>query len=252
MPAFEQTTAKDWFKGAETLTSYSTKSSVTQTIKLHMGGNAATEKMTTIVERAESTFTVDLSGLEAHALSSTLSQIEAEDLPANSSNTSAEVYLIGNSTYVKDESGNWTVIVDPRSAKDVWRENNYNQVLSLVKTFNLSDAEDLGSDSTNGVDTYKLKIVTQSVDYKNLYNTALAVAAKVTQYPMFLSSVNRSELNDSAKMEKTIWISKMSYLPMKYQSVMSFSMTPEIVGAMDPNTGQMNMLNQSIRLVQLG
>lgn len=76
--------------------------------------------------------------------------------------------------------------------------------------------------------------------------SVLAVAAKVTQYPMFLSSVNRSELNDSAKIEKTIWISKKSYLPVKYQSVMSFSMTLEIVGALDHNTDQMNMLNQLV------
>jgi hypothetical protein len=249
---FGQTTATDWFKGAENLTGYSMERSATQTIKLHNDGNDITHEATLIiVESANSTSTVDLSSLEAHALSSTMSQAETEGLPANSSNTSSEIYLIGNSTYVKDKSGNWTVIVDPRSAKDVWGENNYNLVLSLAKSFNLPDTEYLGSEVTNGVDTYKLKIVNQSEDYINLYNTALDVAAKLTPYPMFMSSVNRSEVNDSAKIEKTIWISKKSYLPVKYQSVMSFSMTMEIIGALDRNTGQMNMLNQSIRLGEI-
>ena len=68
---------------------------------------------------------------------------------------------------------------------------------------------------------------------------------------MYLPSVNRTELNATGKIEKTIWISKKSYLPVKYQSLMSFSMKPEIVGAMDPNTGQMKMFNQSIQLGEI-
>ena len=51
---------------------------------------------------------------------------------------------------------------------------------------------------------------------------------------MYLPSVNRTELNETGKIEKTIWISKKSYLPVKYQSAMSFSMTPEIIGSWIP------------------
>jgi hypothetical protein len=32
---------------------------------------------------------------------------------------------------------------------------------------------------------------------------------------------------------------------------MSFTMTPEIIGALDPNTSQMKMFNQSIRLGEI-
>jgi outer membrane lipoprotein-sorting protein len=236
---------------AENLTSYSVKSSMSQTMKLHIGANATTEKVTTIVERAETSSTVNLSSLEAHALGSTNSQMEAEGLPANSTNTSAEVYQIGNSTYVMNEKGEWTHFVDPRSASEVWGGNNNNQVLSMAKTFSQSSTEDLGSEIVNGVNAYKLKIVTQSGDYTNLYNTAFAVAAKVTGYPMYMPSVNKSELNDTAQMEKTIWISKDLGLPVKYESAISFSITPEIVGAMNLSTGQMQMFNQSIRLGEI-
>jgi hypothetical protein len=141
--------------------------------------------------------------------------------------------------------------VDPRSAEEVWGPDRNNQVMTLAKTFNLSTTEDLGSEAINGVDAYKLKIVTGSGDLINLHNSAFAIAAKMTQYPMYLPSVNRTELNETGKIEKTIWISKKSYLPVKYQSAMSFSMTPEITGALDLNTGQMKMFNQSIRLGEI-
>jgi len=236
---------------AENLTSYSIKSSVTQTLKLNSGANATPEKLTTVTESAETIAVVNLSSLEAHASGSTKNQMEMPGQPANTSTTSADVYQIGNSTYVNDESGNWTHLVDPRSKEEVWGPDKNNQVRAIAETFNLSMTGDLGSEAINGEDAYKLLIVTGSGDNITLHNAAFAIAAKVTQYPMYLPSVNRTELNETGKIEKTIWISKKSYLPVKYQSVMSFSMTPEVIGAMDPNTGQMIMLNQSIRLGEI-
>ncbi|MDD1750127.1 MAG: hypothetical protein LUO89_09660 [Methanothrix sp.] len=236
---------------AENLTSYSIKSSVTQTLKLNAGANATPEKVTTVTESAETVAVVNLSSLEAHASGSTKNQVEISGQPENTSTTSADVYQIGNSTYVNDESGNWTRLVDPRSKQEVWGKDKNNQVKAIAETFNLSVTEDLGSEAINGEDAYKLKVVTGSGDFINLDNAAFAIAAKLTQYPVYLPSVNRTELNETGKIEKTIWISKKSYLPMKYQSVMSFSMTPEVIGAMDPNTGQMNMFNQSIRLGEI-
>jgi outer membrane lipoprotein-sorting protein len=236
---------------AENLTSYSIKSSVTQTLKLNSGANATSEKLTTVMESAENVAVVNLSSLEAHASGSTKNQMQMPGQPANTSTTSADVYQIGNSTYVNDESGNWTHLVDPRSKQEVWGQDKNNQVKAIVETFNLSTTEDLGSEAINGEDAYKLLIVTGSGDNINLHNAAFSIAAKVTQYPMYLPSVNRTELNATGKIEKTIWISKKSYLPVKYQSLMSFSMKPEIIGAMDPNTGQMKMFNQSIQLGEI-
>ena len=236
---------------AENLTSYSIKSSMTQTLKLDSGNNATEGKSTTITENAETVAVVNLSSLEAHATGSTQNQMEMTGQPANTSTTKADVYQIGNSTYVNDESGNWTHLADPRSKEEVWGPDKNNQVKAIAATFNLSTTEDLGSEAISGEDAYKLKIVTGSGDQINLQNAAFAIAAKVTQYPMYLPSVNRTELNETGKIEKTIWISKKSYLPVKYQSTMSFTMTPEIIGALDPNTSQMKMFNQSLRLGEI-
>jgi hypothetical protein len=236
---------------AENLTSYSIKGSVTQTLKLNSGANATPEEVTTVTEGAETVAVVNLLSLQAHASGSTKNQMVVPGQPANTSATSADVYQIGNSTYVNDESGNWTHLVDPRSAEEVWGQDKNNQVIALAKTFNLSTTEDIGSETIDGEDAYKFKIVTGSGDYISLQNAAFAVAAKVTQYPMYLPSVNKTELNETGKIEKMIWISKKSYLPVKYQSVMSFSMTPEIIGALDLNTSQMKMFDQSIRLGEI-
>jgi len=100
---------------AENLTSFSIKSSMTQTLKLNSGANA-----TTIIENAETVADVNLSSFTAHASGSTKNQMEMPGQPANTSTTSADVYQIGNSTYVTGESGNWTHLADPRPEQEVW------------------------------------------------------------------------------------------------------------------------------------
>jgi outer membrane lipoprotein-sorting protein len=233
---------------AGNLSSYSLKSSLTSTWKLHSGNDTATDKLSTFTDEIESIAAVDLQGLKVHANSSTKNMLEIPDQPANATTTNVDFYLIGNTTYVEDGNGNWTHLVDPRSAEEVWGPDRNNQVKALASTFNLSKTEMLGIEPVNGEDAYKLKIVPGNEDNISLFNTAFAIAAKVTQYPFYLPSLNRSELNETGKIEKTIWISKSTYLPVKYESAMSFTMTPEIVGALDPNTGKATMFNQSVQL----
>jgi len=147
-----------------------------------------------------------------------------------------------------DESGNWTHLQDPRSGEEIWGQGKNNKVKAMAEMFNKSRTEEAGSEIIDGEDTYKLKIVTGSGDYDNLYGIAYNIAAQLTQYPMFMPAVNKTELNETGKIEKTIWISKSTYLPVKYQSLTSFQMTPEIIGELDLNTSQMEMYNQSRRL----
>ncbi|HEX7444913.1 MAG TPA: hypothetical protein VF300_00845 [Methanothrix sp.] len=234
---------------AENLTSYSLNSSVIQTLKLNGGGaNAAPENTTTVTESAQTTASVNLSSFQAEANGATRSQVVQPGFPANSSTTLAVVYQLGNSTYVKDESGNWTHLLDPRSARDIWGQDNNNQVKAIAETFNQSAAEETGSETINGEDAYKLNIVTGSGDNDILYNTAIGIAAKLTQYPMYMPSVNRTELNETGKIVKTIWISKETYLPVKYQSQTTFRMTPAVIGGLNSSTGQMEMFKQSMKL----
>ena len=233
---------------AGNLSSYSLKSTLTSTWKLYSGNNTTTDNLNTFTEDVETAAAVDLQGLKVHANSSTKNMLEAPDLPANVTTTNVDFYLIGNSTYMDDGSGNWTHLVDPRQAEEVWGPDRNNQIKALAGTFNLSTTEEISTESVNGEEAYKLKIVPGNEDNISLFNTAFAIAAKVTQYPLFLPSLNRSELNETGKMEKTIWISKSTYLPVKYESTMSFTMTPELIGAVDPSSGKATMFNQSVQL----
>ena len=233
---------------AGNLSSYSLKSTLTSTWKLYSGNNTTTDKLNTFTEDVETAAAVDLQGLKVHANSSTKNMLEAPDLPANVTTTNVDFYLIGNSTYMDDGSGNWTHLVDPRQAEEVWGPDRNNQIKALAGTFNLSTTEGISTESVNSEDAYKLKIVPGDEDNISLFNTAFAIAAKVTQYPLFLPSLNRSELNETGKIEKTIWISKSSYQPVKYESIMSFTMTPELIGAVDPSSGKATMFNQSVQL----
>lgn len=233
---------------AENLTSYSVKSTMLSTWKLNAGENATSGKLSTLTESTNSLSLVDLSGLKVHVNSTTDTRFETPSMPANTSTANIDFYLIGNSTYMNEGNGNWSHLADPRTAEEVWGPDRNNQVETLANSSSLSDLEALGSEAVNGEDAYKLKIVPGAGDSINLYNTAFSIAAKITNYPMSLPSINRTELNETAKTEKTIWISKTSFLPVKYESVMSFTMTPEIVGVLDTSNGQMMKLNQSIKL----
>jgi outer membrane lipoprotein-sorting protein len=233
---------------AENLTSFALESSASQVWQLDAGPNATAEEKATITESTEMRSTVNLTGMQVHATASSQSEMKTESQPEVSNSTKTEVFLLGNSTYVWEEGKNWTHLVDPRSAEEVWSGSNNNHVLSMARSFSLSNTEDLGGEDVNGEDAYKLRIVSGDEEDINLYNTAISVAAKIVGYPLYIPTFNRTELNETAKTEKTIWISKSTYLPVKYQSTMSFTITPEIVGAMDLKSGQMTMLNQSIRL----
>ncbi|HNX10289.1 MAG TPA: hypothetical protein PKL29_09245 [Methanothrix sp.] len=233
---------------AENLTSYSVKSTMLSTWKLNAGENVTSGKLSTLTESTNSLSLVNLSGLKVHVNSTTDTRFETPSMPENTSTANIDFYLIGNSTYMNEGNGNWSHLIDPRSAEEVWGPDRNNQVETLANSSSLSDLEALGSEAVNGEDAYKLKIVPGAGDSINLYNTAFSIAAKITNYPMSLPSINRTELNETAKTEKTIWISKTSFLPVKYESVMSFTMTPEIVGVLDTSKGQMMKLNQSIKL----
>ena len=233
---------------AENLTSYSVKSTMLSTWKLNAGENATSGKLSTLTESTNSLSLVNLSGLKVHVNSTTDTRFETPSMPENTSTANIDFYLIGNSTYMNEGNGNWSHLIDPRSAEEVWGPDRNNQVETLANSSSLSDLEALGSEAVNGEDAYKLKIVPGAGDSINLYNTAFSIAAKITNYPMSLPSINRTELNETAKTEKTIWISKTSFLPVKYESVMSFTMAPEIVGVLDTSNGQMMKLNQSIKL----
>lgn len=234
---------------SDNLSSYRLTSLVNQTLELKVAGSNATQgDATAFLERIKTVTSVNLTDMNAEAIASTEKVIELPGRAANASSSQATAYQIGNYTYIIDENGKWTHLRDARDAKVIWGKGNNSQVKSLAVRINQSQFEIVGSERIDGEDTYKLKILAGSNDYNSLNNIALNIAAKLTNYPLFITAINSTEVNKTSQMSMLVWISQDTYLPKKYQSSISFNMTPVVVGAKDPKTGQIMRLNQSVLL----
>jgi hypothetical protein len=236
-------------ESSDNLSSYKLSSSVDQTIELKGGEDASDAANVTIISESLSTeSTVDLVGFKAWVQGLRENSLRLPGQTANVSSSEAVVFQIGNSTYLQEDTGNWTHLVDPSPIEDIWGNDQNNQIKALAEKINESQLEIVGSEKVDGEDSYKLKVIAGSSDYANLYNSAFSVAIRLVQYPMYIPSINRTELNETSEIEKFVWISKDSWLPVKYQSLIDFSMTPVIVGGLDPYTGEMIMFNESLSL----
>jgi len=237
-------------ESSENLSSYQLLSSVNQTIELKgpAGQSTPEANVTTISEGISTESAVDLVGFKAIVRGSRQNSLKLPGQAANVSSSEAVVYQIGNSTYLQEDGETWTHLVDPRPTEEIWGGDQNNQIKALSERINQSQLEMVGSEKIEGQDSYKLKVVAGSSDYVNLYNNAFSVAVKLVQYPMLVPFINRTELNETAEMEKFVWISKESGLPVKYQSLMRFSTTPIIIGGLNPSTGEVVRFNETVSL----
>lgn len=239
------------FNSSDNLSTYSVISSVNQTLMLKGATeNNATQgnNVTIIAKKTKTMESVDLANYRAAINDSTEDLIEVSGKATNTSSHQAAVYLILNSTYFKGNGGNWTHLKDPRPIEEIWGEGKDNQVKALVEMINQSYVNTIGSEKIDGEDAYKLKISPRSGNYSILHNIAFHIAAELVQNPLLMPEINSTELNESSEMEIWIWISKETYLPKKFQSIMSFKITPVIIGGLDSSTGEMKRFNQSIVL----
>jgi hypothetical protein len=199
-------------------------------------------------ESTETSADMDLSSHRTRAQSTTTRTMQLEGQSEETNAVHTDVYQIENSTYVKRDDEGWTAIISPISADAFWGTGSNNYVKIMAGAINSSQAEIIGSERIDGIDTYKLKILITESDHENLYTAAQGLALQLTQYPTFMPSINRTEFNETVVMEKLVWISKESYLPVKYHSLMRFKMTPYVIGSLDSNTSLMRMFNQSVQL----
>lgn len=190
----------------------------------------------------------DLSRHRTRAQSTTTSTVQLEGLSEETGAVHTDIYQIENSTYVNGDDGSWTAVLSPISSDEIWDQASNNYVRVMAEAINSSQAEIIGSERIEGIDTYKLNLLIEESDHENLYAAAQGLAHQLTEYPTFMPSINRTEFNETVVMEKSVWISKESFLPVKYHRLMSFKMTPYVIGALDSETSLMRMFNQSVRL----
>lgn len=187
---------------------------------------------------------IDLAGMKAVANVSTTTIVKGPTgLPIVGNSESTE-YNIGNITYVL-QHGNWTRLMAPESAEAIWASGSFDLMKSRATSINRTQAEVIGSESVDGKDCYKLRLILDNQSYLGTeYNLLVRVL-----YP-FVPEANETDLLKSSKNENLVWVEKDNNLLKKYEHTMSMQMAPNIAGIVD-NDGNIRKLNQTMKLVEV-
>lgn len=252
-------------RSADDLNSYSLKSSVAENVKIgavsvnltpkhHGMSKRILQVSRNASERKESTETVaqlNLSGYQASSRSTTVKMYREGQGAEQSRTGHTEIYQAGNSTHIRQDNGSWINIIAPVSIEAFWSRDSSNPAKGLAEMVNRSQAEIVGIESLDGTDAFKLKIVSEGSEYSDLYYEAIVLANEMAGYPAVMPSINRTEFDETAVIDKTAWISKETNLPLKYQTRVGFKVTAYIIGVLDAETRLMKMLNQSVPLGEI-
>jgi len=235
---------------ADNLSSYGFKISdiQTQSIKDLAKNNITNEfNITTRSVQTEVDGSVDLAKRRAMANVSTTTTIQSPAGSPNIMKSSGREFNIENTTYTIRDGGNWTQLKDPRSADEIWAEGRYNLIKSRADSIkNQSDMVVIGSESVDGKDCYKIKLITDDQIYSgNLYNMLASVL-----FP-FVPQVNQTDLINASKIETLVWVEKDSQMPKKYQNTLSMTIAPNIIGVYNMSDGSVQSFNQSMKMVEV-
>lgn len=233
---------------ADNLSAYSFKISDSQTefikdlAKSNVTNNVTTRSVQTVVGAS-----VDLAGRKAMADVTTTTTIKGPAGSPNIIKSSGLEYNIGNLTYTSRDNGNWTLLKDPVSADVLWAEGRYNLIKSRADAIkNKSEMNVIGSESVDGKDCFKLRIIEDNQTYsETIYNMLASVL-----FP-FVPQVNQTDLINASKIETLVWLEKDSNLPKKYQHTLSITIAPNIVGVFNLSTGSVQSFDQSMKLVEV-
>lgn len=234
---------------AANLTAYSfgISDNQTESIRDLVKNNITNEyNISTRSVKTEVTAVVDLANRKAEANVSTTTSIKGPVGLPNVATSKGTEYNIGNITYTSQNDGNWTQLKDPASAETLWSSGRYNLMKSRAESVNQSQVEVIGSESIDGKDCYKLRVI---MDNQTYLGTAYNLLTSV-MFP-FVPEVNQTDLIKNSKIENLAWVEKDNNLLKKYQHTLSMQMTPNIIGVVDMTKGGTQKFNQSIKLVEV-
>ncbi len=190
------------------------------------------------------TASIDLAGRKAEAAISTTTIVKGSSGSPVVGNTESTEYNVGNITYVF-QNGNWTVLKAPESAEAIWARGSFDLMKSRAVSINQTQADVIGSESIDGKDCYKLRLILDNQTYLGTEYNLLVRAL----YP-FVPEANQTDLLKSSKNENTVWVEKDNNLLKKYQQTMNIQMVPNIIGVVD-SKGNIQKLNQTMKLVEV-
>jgi hypothetical protein len=219
----------------------------TETIKDLVRSNITNEyNTTTRSAQTEVTAFVDLASRKAKADVATTTTIRGPIGSPNIMSSRGTEYNIGNITYTLRDNSNWTALKDPSSSEALWADGRYNLIKSRADSINQSQVAIIGSESIDGKDCYKLRMI---IDNQTYSETIYSMLASVL-YP-YVPEANQTDLAKNSKIETQVWIEKDNNLVKRYQHTLNIMMTPNIVGYYDLNKGGVQKFNQSMKLVEV-
>ncbi len=190
------------------------------------------------------TASIDLRGRKAGANVSTSTTIKGPTGSPIVANSEQSEYNIGNITYVF-QNGNWTELKAPESADAIWARGSFDLMKSRAASINRTQSEVIGSESVDGKDCYKLRLILDNQTYLGTEYNLLVRA----MFP-FVPEANKTDLLKSSKNENLVWIEKDNNLLKKYQHTMSMRMAPNTTGIVD-DKGSIHKLNQTMKLFEV-
>jgi hypothetical protein len=187
---------------------------------------------------------IDLAGRKSEANVSASTTVKGPTGSPIVVNSGRSEYNIGNITYVF-QNGNWTQLKAPESAEAIWATGSFNLMKSRALYINRTMTEEIGSESVEGKDCYKLRLILDNQTYLGTeYN--LLVRATLP----FVPEANKTDLIKSSKNENLVWIEKDNNLLKKYQHTMSMRMAPNITGIVD-DQGTLHKINKTMKLFEV-
>jgi hypothetical protein len=219
----------------------------TETIKDLVRSNITNEyNKTTRSAQTDVTAFVDLASRKAKADVATTTTIRGPIGSPNIMSSRGTEYNIGNITYTLRDNSNWAALKDPSSSEALWADGRYNLIKSRADSVNQSQVAIIGSESIDGKDCYKLKLIIDNQTYSGtIYNMLTSVL-----FP-FVPEANQTDLANNSTIETQVWVEKDNNLVKRYQHTLNFKMTPNIVGVFNINDGSIQKFNQSMKLVEV-
>jgi tetratricopeptide (TPR) repeat protein len=181
-----------------------------------------------IVINSSSEGAVNLTG-RSMRISSILS-VNSDGSKNTTSPSSSETYFLNDTIYMRMDK-NWTQI-GMSSPQELW--NHEHMIRHQIELLNRSKLEISGSENIDGQDCFKVNVTPDLETYR-------AVISEQMGSTLPLAYLNFAELHQNGSVDWTSWIAKDSHLLKKIDMLISFTLTPDLMGLPVEKVGKFEM-----------
>jgi hypothetical protein len=146
----------------------------------------------------------------------------------NSSAMALEEYILNDTVYIKAD-GNWTAL--QLRGKDLWAQQD--QAREQLELLNHSEIAPLGTESLDGQNCFKIRVVPDMQTYARLAEEQLGSS--------LVAGLNVSQVYRNSSMDVVYWVREKDNLLAKTEMFMTINLTPESLVATDMDGKEMHL-----------